>query len=308
MTREELYEKLDDPRMGEPLQVRAARAGVRQNSVLAVGDVEASPFWDVTETGYFADCDWLSASMLTDFKSSVPYFAGRYITKTIAPKEPTAALIFGTFFHAATLEPDKFESRVVAAPVCDMRTKAGKATYESFAARNAGKEHMKVKDYDVCLRMRDAVLAHAIAGPLLGVKGRTEQAIRWDDASGLPCKAKIDRLADRVMIDLKSAADPTRAEWSKAAANYDYHLRAAHYLTGGEALDIAGAFLFIVCGKEEPYEVGVYTLDSAAIQLGHERRDALLRELQVRASRQDWSSRMAGSIEEITFPRWAFNN
>ena len=55
------------------------------------------------------------------------------------PQEETKALKFGTFVHAAVLEPDTLNDLYATAPDVDRRTKEGQETWAAIATANAGK-------------------------------------------------------------------------------------------------------------------------------------------------------------------------
>ena len=73
--------------------------------------------------------DAVSASLLKQIAKS-PAHAKAYLSQQ---QEPTAAMLFGTAFHCAVLEYEKFTQQY-AVFVGDKRTKDGKATYEALVA------------------------------------------------------------------------------------------------------------------------------------------------------------------------------
>ena len=267
-----------------------------------------SGIWEVDDATYYGDTDHVSASMLEVFRQSVPTFAARFIDCTLPAPEPTPAMRFGTLFHRAVLEPERFADTVAVAPKCNRRTKAGKSQWATFQALNAGRDILEQEDYDRIRSMAASIRDHPVAGLWHASDSRCELAIRWDDLrTGLPCKGKIDLLNEhKVIVDFKTAADPTPAEFGWACVNYGYHRRAAHYLAGAELLGLATRYIFVAVGKEPPHEVGVYELDGQALELGQEQVRALLAEMSERNTAGNWSSRMAGGIQPVALPRWAF--
>jgi exodeoxyribonuclease VIII len=279
-------------------------------------------FWDVDDATYYGDTDHLSASMLEDFRESAPLFGGRYITHTLPTREETAAMRLGTLFHRHLLEPDRYAKTV---KVCDLGSRTKGFAAEQADARSRGLDLVNTEDYDLIAEMVRSILSHTVARKLLEQPGKNECAIRWEDSiTGLPCKAKIDRLLDSgIILDPKTlgeairTSNPQSIKFAKSVLNYSYHIRAAHYLTGLEALGDAGVitrppggfrYLFIAVSKEAPFEVGVYELDGEALDLGDMRRRDLMGELHQRAAAQDWSSRTATKIETLSLPRWAYSN
>lgn len=91
----------------------------------------------------------------------------------------------------------------------------------------------------------------------------------FGEYKGVMCKARFDYISkDRKSIaDLKFLQSATKDDFSKAVANFGYYIQAAFYLE----LTGANEFLFLAVEKTEPYLIGVYKLDTAALDLGKER-------------------------------------
>ena len=83
----------------------------------------------ITQENYYDDKEHVTNSMLSWLKQSPAYFKSQIDKKSV----PTDAMTFGSAFHCAVLEPDKFDDLYYVIPKLDKRTKAGK---EEFA------EHM----------------------------------------------------------------------------------------------------------------------------------------------------------------------
>lgn len=63
-----------------------------------------------------------------------------YITAKNSQKVQTEALLFGSALHKFVLENNEFSSEFTTAPLCDRRTKEGKAIYADFLEKSVGKE------------------------------------------------------------------------------------------------------------------------------------------------------------------------
>ena len=128
-----------------------------------------------------------------------------------------------------------------------------------------------------------------------------------DDASGLRCKGRIDCLATiagrAAIVDIKTTTDARPDAFARSIATYGYHFQAAHYLAGMRAngVDVVG-FVVIAVESRAPHGVAVYELDAEALEVGEERRRALLSTLaECRAS-----GRWPGyRTQTISLPRWA---
>src|SRR5882757_7827890 len=53
------------------------------------------------------------------------------------PPSPSEAMEFGTAFHMAVLEQERFVDEYIVPPECDRRTREGKATWAEFEAAHA---------------------------------------------------------------------------------------------------------------------------------------------------------------------------
>lgn len=138
--------------------------------------------------------------------------------------------------------------------------------------------------------------------PLLD-RARQDPFVRWvlrfgvkekshlftDPGTGLMCKCKTDVLyKNRLIVDIKTTSQPSRAAFLESCHEYDYHRQAAFYLDGVGAR----RFVFVGLQKREPYEVFYFdpTADrsgAAFLREGRQRYQRLLkafRELDFRPS------------------------
>jgi PDDEXK-like domain of unknown function (DUF3799) len=123
---------------------------------------------------------------------------------------------------------------------------------------------------------------------------------------GVPCKARPDHWDARlgVTADLKTTADASPAGFAKSVANFRYHVQAAFYTDVMAAAGVTvESFLFIACERNPPFLVGVYVLDSEALEIGraeYQRDLALYKECVESGSWPGLSER----IELLTLPKW----
>jgi PDDEXK-like domain of unknown function (DUF3799) len=240
----------------------------------------------------------------------VPLYHARHVAGTIPPRESTPAMQLGTALHLAVLEHDRFTTEVVTAPPgINRRTNDGKAEWCRFLADSAGKTILDAKDYNLCRNMAASILDHRKAVDAIRLAEHVEYAIRWQDQSRLWVRNLIDALVpgQELLINLKTAADPSPEAFSRAIANYGYHRSSSLYLRGArEALGmLQPRELFIVVGKEPPHEVACYLIDAESLAAGQRANRLGLDELARRRETGNWSSRHADKIEEIGVPRWA---
>lgn len=180
--------------------------------------------------------------------------------------ESTDAMNLGTACHLAILQPDQFQARIVVWPE---GRRAGKV-WDAFEAEHAGKLILTAKEYNACLHVRDSVRAHKPSAELLGLDGRAEVSIVWEDsATGALCKGRIDFLTDTCIPDLKTAADPRPFAFTNAAVKYGYYISMGAYLDGLWSLGHqAETAHFIVVGNKPWHDVVRYDMSPASLRAG----------------------------------------
>lgn len=193
------------------------------------------------------------------------------------PQPPTNDLIFGSAFHKLVLEPDDFDKEFGVAPICDRRTSAGKAMYNSFVdeCSENGKQVITLEDYNIICEMRDSVAKEKYAMALL--KGQHEQSMYWvDNFTEIECKCRPDafrKLKDRIVItDLKSCRSADMRSIEKDVVQYGYDLQAYMYSKGvSENLKVPIEnieFFFIFVTKTAPYFVNIVRANQYVLQRG----------------------------------------
>jgi len=226
-----------------------------------------------------------------------------------ADHEPTPAMVFGSQFHCAVLEPELFAQRYVVAPKVDRRTKAGKAKWAEFQLSLAenGQEEITQDNMDLINRMADSLRASEIANGLLS-DGKAEQSIFWNHPKwGFSCKCRPDFLNNKysLVVDLKTATDASPEAFAKAVVNYRYHWQAAHYLQGiNEILPKEyKEFIFVVIEKTPPYAVQNYILKRDDIYLAEEQIKPLLSLYAECLANDTWPG-PPDRIQTIELPSW----
>lgn len=249
----------------------------------------------------------VSASFLKTFSAKSPAHAQ---AERLAPPQETPALRFGRAVHARILEPEAFEKRYAIAPRVDRRTKLGRELWEIFQAGHPNAEALTEDEAVLLDGIAGAVESHPLAPDLLQ-GGEAELSGFWTDPEhGLPCRCRPDyaRLADGVLIDLKTAVDASPAAFARSIATFGYAIQAAHYaeavriLTGERLRD----WLFIVVEKTPPFAVAVYRLDSDALRAGHAARCRALHRLAECMASDRWPG-YSEHIEAIGLPAWAID-
>lgn len=229
----------------------------------------------------------------------------------VEPPDSTKEQHRGLAGHVAVLEPKDFGNRYSACPPCDKRTKEGKSIWEAFQREAGVRTVLTRAEWDMAQSISKAVREHPAASRLLGAKGTSELTAVWkDDATGLTCKGRIDRVAvidgEPWLLDLKTTRDASPFKFSRAVAEYGYHRQAAFYIDGARALGSAvSKFAFIAIEKEPPFAVAVYELDPASIEQGRMECAALLRKYKACVESGIWPGYSA-KVEPLRIPEWAF--
>lgn len=228
-----------------------------------------------------------------------------YLASLTTHRKETPAMRIGSLFHGMVLEGVK----VAVAPVCDKRTKEGKATWEAFCVENAGAEIVTADEGEMLLGMVASVRAHPAASRLLSGPGIAEGSAWWtDEQSGELCRCRPDFYREDlgVIVDLKSTRDASPLGFAKAIANYSYNLQNAFYCDGIEAAtgDFIKGFVFVAVESTAPYCTAVYQLDVQGVEVGRVEYKRLLLDLadcKHAGKFPGYSER----IEAISMPAWS---
>lgn len=257
---------------------------------------------------YFADERVSRSDLVQVLESSAVHYGKK--TGAIADEE-SAAMRFGTAVHLAALEPEEAERLLVEEQKFDCRRKGQKeAKAEYLASLPDGAMVFSGADLDRVRACVAALRAHRQAAQLLFGEGPVEFSITWDEA-GIGARARLDKVRKKgrraLVVDLKTASDPSPAAFQKAAINHGYVLQPAWYTRAlPELLGVDEvSFAFVVVRSSPPHEVAVYVPDKDFLDLG-ERRVAEALDL-IKRCREcgDWSPAWQLQTNTISPPRWA---
>lgn len=268
--------------------------------------------WEVSNEDYHADTTHVSHSSLEKFRESIPLYEALYVSQTMPRFEATAPMLLGSAFDCRLLEPEKFRQRYFVTPDgIDRRTKIGKETWERCLKEAGDRELLKKEDFETVDGMVAAWHKNEIASKLLTAGGKHQHSIRWTDPlTGIQCKARMDiwiALAEGIIVDVKSAENPSPRAFARSAANLGYHRQDAMYREGVRRILGCDApkFVFVVVGTSPPFEVMCCQLKPTDAQRGYDQNMVLLAELADRRSRDDWSSRWGQELQDLDLPPWA---
>ena len=237
-----------------------------------------------------------------------------YITRVNTPSKETPAMKLGTAVHCAILEPERFEIEYIEAPIIDRRTKDGKVLWSEL--EQSGRIVLSSDEYTKVTQMANAVRNHEIASKLIS-GGVAEQSVYWNqrvsllDVSEIFCKARPDYLKPLkrgyVIVDIKTTQDASISEFPKKAYyQWLYHLQAAHYLRGFEAVtgEKVIAFMYIAIESELPYAISVFKAGDDYLEAGKKKTQELYELYANCVANDSWPS-YSSDIQELRLPKWA---
>jgi hypothetical protein len=122
------------------------------------------------------------------------------------PKRPEKAFSFGSAFHEALLEPDR---------------------YRSLEWAEKGVDVTKVE------KLLQSALANEAVRKILK-NGKNEQVIEWThQQTGVECKSKLDIIQSKkelIVTDIKTTSATTQADFETDFIFYEYNRQAAFYM------------------------------------------------------------------------------
>ncbi len=260
--------------------------------------VQIIPASEETNAQYHASGCW-GSSLISVFLKS-PQLAHRMITGTYRPPE-TAAMTFGSRFHALLDPGSGFAERHRRGPDVDRRTKAWQAAEAEAVAANINL--IPVDDWDALHAMAESVRANPIAASLLE-GAEHEVGFRMEIAHGgfrVQCRADILHRWSH-LADFKTTADVDA--FASSVSTYGYHRQAAFYswLVSHACGGVLLPFSFIVVEKSPPlYRCRVIDLDEEYLALGHREVQAALAEIGRRTALNDWADHR--DAESLSPPR-----
>ena len=224
----------------------------------------------------------------------------KYVDPARQDEEPTAAMRFGTLVHTLMLTPETFGEEFVLADAINRRTKEGKADYA--ALMESGRQGVTGQEYRAALEIVKAIRKHPVAGALFRV-GEPEKILtvarephRW------PLKGRLDWLNPQpAIVELKTAADASKAGFLRAVYRHGYHLSAAYYRMLASAAtgtpEAAIPHTFVVVEPRYPYAVAVYPSSERLLAEGRALWETNLARFDECWMANDWPSYPVESLE-----------
>ena len=196
------------------------------------------------------------------------------------PREDTPAFLEGRAAHKIVLEPDKFTDEFAVAPICDRRTKEGKAVYAEFVEQSQGKDILTDEIYSKVSEMAEALKQNEMAVRFL--TGEHEKSFFWTDAdTNEVCKVRPDCLAEvdgqKYIVDYKTTDSCADGAFERSVRKYGYKFQAGMYREGVFQNTFEDyKFAFVAQEKTAPYASRVYICDEDFVREGYEQfREAI---------------------------------
>ena len=188
------------------------------------------------------------------------------------PKPSSPALIIGSGFHTATLEPEKLDDEFAVKPSeidgQGPRTKHYKEAFELMQKSEPNKQWLAPADYDLILEMAGSALDNPVLRHYMADIDKVVEGTGYFEMEGAKCKVRPDLYIPGagVVIDLKSTQDASNSGFTKSVRQFGYLFQACWYM---HALRLLGEkpkqFVFIAVEKTAPYATAAYTIKESDI-------------------------------------------
>ena len=226
----------------------------------------APGLYDISLDDYLGERDHISASGLKRLLLS-PLHLQRYLLRQ---HESTPQLDFGTAAHCALLEPERFAREYVALPVqqADLFHEKDLALIAQDAA------HPVQFITEAQMRAIDGIRAQVEKLPEIVRtlrEGLAERTLFWrDEASGIRCKIRPDMLVlPDLILELKTTFDASLAVFQRTLLMQRYHLSAAMYRQGVQALTgRLPDYVYLVASRNPPFEVQTFVPSAGMLEAG----------------------------------------
>jgi len=269
----------------------------------------------IPNTVYHADRKAVSSTWLKKIERS-PFHLKSYLDSP-PEEEKSAALVIGSAVDTLTFEPELWDKEFVIAPEINKRTNVGKEQWAKLV-KNCSKTNrilISNSQHSEALQAAKAIRTNPRMVDILA-NGRTQDTYIWKDpVTGLLCKCRPDWYDEstKTLFDLKTARDASPTEFSKAIANFGYHIQASLYSDGVRACGFpVERFVFGVMEKPDekkgihasPELMAFYELNPEDMQAGQDTYTSGLAAINFCLMSGEWGG-YSDQILPISRPAWA---
>ena len=222
------------------------------------------------------------------------------------PQEDTPTLLFGRAAHKYALETYDFYNEFAVAPICDRRTKEGKAIWEQFIIDSQGKDVITQEQFEQIDAMRNSAYATPFVAKLLS--GDKELSF-WgkDEETGLVTKCRPDCITEwngkHILVDYKTCTDAENTKFYRDSIKYGYDLQLAYYYdilkqnTGHDYMVV-----IIAQEKTAPYVTNVFQLSDNYLENGRNLYKEMLKVYKECSETDNWYGYMKNGISILGQP------
>jgi PDDEXK-like uncharacterized protein DUF3799 len=132
------------------------------------------------------------------------------------------------------------------------------------AMTSKGQIYISNSDYDTVLKMATAIKNHQLANILTsGGESAVKSTVAFE---GVEISTESHYSKENVVINITSTSDASEGQFIKDCGSRGWHRKSAMHI------DATGkpVMIFIVVEKKEPFNIGIYSLDEKAIDVGRE--------------------------------------
>lgn len=225
------------------------------------------------------------------------------------PPVETPAMLQGRAMHCLMLEPERFPERF---SVYEGQRRGN--VWKEFQAEAVAEDKSIITEteYDNCLEVVDAVMAHDEARKLIDAAVAVEQTLQWQNRdTGLHIKGRVDLVSDvrgdTILTDVKTTADISPWIFSAHCWRMGYFMQAAMYQEGFVEQWPSGAtptMNIIAVEQKPPHDCAVYVLDAASVAAGWDTYIRCLERVQECTLSGEWPGQMP-EPELLKAPAWA---
>lgn len=252
----------------------------------------------------FAPESYLSKSVLWELNSS-SLFKWRFHPREFSP---TPAMQWGSLVDCLTTTPELVEEEIRISPFSSYRTKESKDWRDEQLA--VGKTIITQAQFDEGVKA-SKMLMQTNGQSAEIFDGSLKQVIIGAKISGVQFKGLVDLapVGKDYLVDLKTTGmDFTLEGFSKAIANFGYHVQAGLYLALWNSThpeDTRQRFKIVWQSSQPPYEVCVTELHRDEIAAGLKTALRLLGKLKHAAQEDHWPMLAENETPILNRPVWA---
>ena len=252
----------------------------------------------------FAPESYLSKSVLWELNSS-SLFKWRFHPREFSP---TPAMQWGSLVDCLTTTPELVEEEIRISPFSSYRTKEAKDWRDKQLA--VGKTIITQQQFDEGVKASEMLMQTNVQSAEI-FDGSLKQVIIGAKISGVQFKGLVDLapVGKDYLVDLKTTGmDFTLEGFSKAIANFGYHVQAGLYLAlwnSTHPADTRQRFKIVWQSSQPPYEVCVTELHRDEIAAGLKTALRLLGKLKHAAQEDHWPMLAENETPILNRPVWA---